>query len=41
MLRKLNDEIKLINGVVETGLFIGIAGVIVAARGDSVEIFEK
>ncbi|MEP7145525.1 MAG: ribose-5-phosphate isomerase RpiA [bacterium] len=37
----LNKEIKLINGVIETGLFIGIADEIILARHDKVEILKK
>ncbi|MEO8665605.1 MAG: ribose-5-phosphate isomerase RpiA [Ignavibacteria bacterium] len=39
--KKLNDEIKLISGVVETGLFIGIADTVIVAREGSTEVLEK
>ena len=38
---KLNEELKLINGIVETGLFINIADTIVVGRGNSSEIIIK
>ncbi len=38
---KLNEELKLINGIVETGLFINIADTIVAGRSNSSEIINK
>lgn len=37
----LNDEIKLINGVLETGLFINIADTIIVGRSNSTEILNK
>lgn len=40
-LQKLNDEIKLINGVVETGLFINIADTVIVGKNNSVEIINK
>lgn len=38
---KLNEELKLINGIVETGLFINIADTIVVGRSNSSEIIIK
>lgn len=38
---KLNKELKLINGIVETGLFINIADTIVVGRSNSTEIISK
>ena len=38
---KLNEELKLINGIVETGLFINIADIVVVGRNNSTEIFNK
>lgn len=38
---KLNEELKLINGIVETGLFINIADTIVVGRSNSSEIIFK
>ncbi len=40
-IQNLNDEIKLINGVVETGLFINIADIIIVGKSNSVEIINK
>ena len=37
----LDKEIKLITGVVETGLFINIADVIITGKNNSVEILRK
>ena len=37
----INDEIKLINGIVETGLFINIADMVIVGKKDSVEILNK
>ena len=39
--KKLNDEIRLINGVVDTGLFIDIVDSVIVAKEGSVEILEK
>jgi ribose 5-phosphate isomerase A len=39
--QKLNEEIKLINGIVETGLFINIADTIIVAGNNGVEILNK
>ncbi len=38
---KLNEELKLINGIVETGLFINIADTIIIGRSNSSEIINK
>lgn len=38
---KINDEIKLINGVLETGLFINIADTIIVGKNGSTEILNK
>ena len=38
---KLNEELKLINGIVETGLFINIADTIVVGRNNSSEVINK
>lgn len=38
---KLNNDLKLINGIVETGLFINIADRIVIGKDDSTEILKK
>ncbi|MDQ3021557.1 MAG: ribose-5-phosphate isomerase RpiA [Bacteroidota bacterium] len=40
-LQKLNDEIKLITGVVETGLFIDIAQIVIVAKNNGIEILNK
>lgn len=37
----MNEELKLINGIVETGLFINIADIVVVGRNNSTEIFNK
>lgn len=37
----LNEKIKLINGIVETGLFINIADTIVVGRSNSSEVINK
>ncbi|HMS35156.1 MAG TPA: ribose-5-phosphate isomerase RpiA [Ignavibacteria bacterium] len=37
----MDKELKLINGVVETGLFINIADVIISGRNNSTEIINK
>ncbi|MEO6694768.1 MAG: ribose-5-phosphate isomerase RpiA [Ignavibacteria bacterium] len=39
--QKVNDELKLINGVVETGLFINIADTIIVGKNNSTEIISK
>jgi ribose 5-phosphate isomerase A len=39
--QKLNNELKLINGVVETGLFINIADTIIIAKNNNIEIYNK
>lgn len=39
--QRINDEIKLINGVVETGLFINIADTVIIGKNNSVEIINK
>lgn len=38
---KLDKELKLINGVVETGIFCGIADMAIIADGESVEILVR
>lgn len=38
---ELNDRIKLINGVVETGLFLNIADIIIVGRDTSTEVLKK
>lgn len=38
---KLNNEIKMINGVIETGLFINIADMMIVGRNNKVEIINK
>lgn len=38
---KLNDKLKLINGVVETGLFLNIADTIIIGKNNSTEILNK
>ncbi len=40
-LKKLNEEIKLEVGVVETGLFIGIADTLIVARNNNIELYNK
>jgi len=37
----MNEELKLINGIVETGLFINIADVVIAGKNNSTEIINK
>ena len=37
----LNDKIKLINGVVETGLFLNIADIVIVGRESETETFQK
>lgn len=39
--QKLNDEIKLLNGVIETGLFINVADTIIIGKNNSVEIINR
>ncbi|MDZ4713115.1 MAG: ribose-5-phosphate isomerase RpiA [bacterium] len=38
---KLNAEIKMVTGVIETGLFINIADMIIVGRNNSIEIINK
>ncbi|MEO8447697.1 MAG: ribose 5-phosphate isomerase A, partial [bacterium] len=38
---KLNEEIKMVAGVIETGLFINIADMIIVGRNNIVEIINK
>lgn len=38
---ELNDKIKLINGVVETGLFLNIADIVIVGRGSVTETIQK
>lgn len=38
---KLDKELKLINGVVETGLFAGIADVVVVSENETVKILKR
>lgn len=38
---ELNDEIKLMTGVIETGLFLNAADVVITGKGDSVEITKR
>ena len=37
----MNEELKLINGIVETGLFINIADVVIVGKNNSTEIINK
>ena len=37
----MNEELKLINGIVETGLFINIADVVIRGKNNSTEIISK
>ena len=37
----LDEELKMINGIVETGLFINIADVVIAGKNNSTEIINK
>ncbi len=38
---KINKELKLINGIVETGLFINIADIVIVGKNNSTEILNK
>jgi hypothetical protein len=38
---KLDKELKLINGVVETGIFCGIADMAIIADGEAVEVIVR
>lgn len=38
---ELNNKIKLINGVVETGLFLNIADIVIVGRGSVTETIQK
>lgn len=38
---KLDNDIKLITGVVETGLFIGVADIVIVAKNNEVEILKR
>ncbi len=40
-LKKLNDELKSIPGVVENGLFIGLADKVIVGKKDSTEILKR
>ena len=37
----MNEELKLINGIVETGLFINIADIVIAGKNNTTEIINK
>lgn len=38
---ELNNEIKLMTGVVETGLFLNVADIVITGKGDDVEITKR
>lgn len=38
---KLHDDLKLLTGVVETGLFVGMASVVVVAGANGIKIIER